>query len=93
MRGMSSKEFCKLLEVKILMTSQNVPPDSRFAYVVIAARRARQLMVGASPLVASPHSVKPTRVAMEELQHSVLEYDVPALAGGESEEESKKRKG
>jgi len=75
------------------MTPQNTPPESRFAYVVIASRRARQLMVGASPLVASPHSTKPTRVAMEELQNSVLDFDIPALAGGESEEESKKRKG
>jgi len=29
------------------MTNQNRPPESRFAYVVVASRRARQLMLGA----------------------------------------------
>jgi DNA-directed RNA polymerase omega subunit len=75
------------------MTPQNDPPESKFAYVVVAARRARQLMMGAAPLVASPHSPKPTRIAMEELQNSVLDFDIPALAQGPSEEELKRRKG
>jgi len=59
------------------MTVQNQAPESRFAFVVVAARRARQLMLGAGPLIANPHSLKNTRVAMEELHNSVLEYDVP----------------
>jgi DNA-directed RNA polymerase omega subunit len=59
------------------MTVQNTPPESRFAFVVVASRRARQLMLGAGPLIANPHSLKNTRVAMEELQNSVLEYDIP----------------
>jgi DNA-directed RNA polymerase omega subunit len=56
---------------------QNQPPESRFAFVVVASRRARQLMLGAGPLIANPHSLKNTRVAMEELNNSVLEYDIP----------------
>lgn len=75
------------------MTAQNRPPESKFAYVVVAARRARQLMLGASPLVANPHSPKSTRIAMEELQNSVLEFDIPVLPQGPSEEELKRRKG
>lgn len=34
-------------------------------------------MLGAGPLIANPHSLKNTRVAMEELNNSVLEYDIP----------------
>jgi len=42
-------------------------PDSKFAFVVVAGKRARQLMLGASPLLANPRSHKATRIAMEEL--------------------------
>ena len=49
-------------------------PDSKFAFVVVAGKRARQLMSGASPLVANPRSHKSTRVAMEELNAGQLEY-------------------
>jgi DNA-directed RNA polymerase omega subunit len=59
------------------MTVSNQPPDSQFAYVVVAGRRARQLMIGATPLLANPRSHKPTRVAMEELNAGQLEYDLP----------------
>ena len=52
-------------------------PDSLFAYVVVAGKRARQLMSGASPLIANPRSHKPTRVAMEELNAAQLEYQLP----------------
>jgi DNA-directed RNA polymerase omega subunit len=75
------------------MTNQNRPPESRFAYVVVASRRARQLMLGAAPLVINPHSPKSTRIAMEELQNAVLEFDIPPIAQGPSEEELKRRKG
>ncbi len=50
-----------------------------FAFVVVAGKRARQLMSGASPLVANPRSHKPTRVAMEELTAGQLEYKTPDL--------------
>ena len=64
------------------MAVSTQPPDSQFAYVVVAGRRARQLMVGASPLIANPRSHKPTRVAMEELNAGQLEYDLPDLPAG-----------
>ena len=64
------------------MTVSTQPPDSQFAYVVVAGRRARQLMVGATPLVANPRSHKPTRVAMEELNAGQLEYDLPEVPVG-----------
>jgi DNA-directed RNA polymerase omega subunit len=64
------------------MTVSTQPPDSLFAYVVVAGRRARQLMLGATPLIANPRSHKPTRVAMEELNAGQLEYDLPEIPVG-----------
>jgi DNA-directed RNA polymerase omega subunit len=63
-----------------------------FAYVVVAARRARQLMAGASPLVYQTRSHKPTRVAMEELDKSTLEYSLPETPEDAAEKEGKRRK-
>jgi DNA-directed RNA polymerase omega subunit len=40
--------------------------DSNFRYVVMAARRARQLQSGSQPLIDS-HSTKACRVAQEEI--------------------------
>ena len=71
---------------------ENQAPDSKFAFVVIAARRARQLMSGASPLVANPRSHKPTRVAVEELGAGVLEFRLPKIAGETGDSEGKRRK-
>ncbi|HXN22081.1 MAG TPA: DNA-directed RNA polymerase subunit omega [Candidatus Dormibacteraeota bacterium] len=67
-------------------------PESQFAYVVVAARRARQLMAGAPPIVDHPRSHKPTRVAMEELDQGVLEYQPPELPETAEEKEAKRRK-
>ena len=64
------------------MTVSTQPPDSQFAYVVVAGRRARQLMMGATPLLANPRSHKPTRLAMEELNAGQLEYDLPEVPIG-----------
>src|SRR5260370_28920446 len=59
------------------MTVENQAPESKFAFVVIAARRARQLMSGAMPLVANPRSHKPTRVAVEEMGAGGLPNQFP----------------
>jgi len=58
------------------MPIQSEAPECRFSFVVIAARRARQLMAGAPPMVA-PRSHKPTRIAVEELESGVLEFQLP----------------
>jgi len=47
--------------------------DSNFRYVLVAARRARQLQNGAEPLVTS-HSRKACRVAQEEIQAGKVAY-------------------
>ena len=52
-------------------------PDCKFAFVAVAGKRSRQLMLGAPPRLANPHSHKATRVAMEELTAGLLEYRTP----------------
>ncbi len=68
-------------------------PGSKFAYVVVAAKRARQLMAGAPPLVENPKSRQPTRIAMEELSKGTLEYELPEKLEGTDEKEGKRRQG
>jgi DNA-directed RNA polymerase omega subunit len=72
------------------MAVLNQAPDSQFAFVVVAGKRARQLMSGAAPLLANPHSHKATRVAMEELSAGQLEYETPDL--NSAEKDGKRRK-
>lgn len=67
-------------------------PESQFAYVVVVARRARQLLIGARPLVENPRSRKTTRIAEEELQKGYLEYEAPHLGEGTEEGEDGRRK-
>jgi len=55
-------------------------PSSQFAFVILAAKRARQLMAGAPMLLAHTRAHKPTRIAVEELRHSLIEYTHPAAA-------------
>jgi len=75
------------------MTVLRQAPESQFAYVVVAARRARQLMAGAPPMVEPIRSLKPTRIAMEELNRGLLEYQLPETPGNSDEKEGKRRKG
>jgi DNA-directed RNA polymerase omega subunit len=74
------------------MAIESIAPESKFAFVVVAARRARQLMSGAMPLVANPRSHKPTRVAVEELHAGVLEYQLPVIPGESLEEKEARRR-
>ena len=74
------------------MASFNQAPDSQFAYVVVVARRARQLMVGGRPLVDNPQSRKNTRIAEEELQKGLLEYEMPELENEAEDGSGKRRK-
>ena len=67
-------------------------PESQFAYVVLAARRARQLMAGAPPLIENPRTLKPTRIACEELDHELLEYDFTEPASIDEDKDGKRRK-
>jgi DNA-directed RNA polymerase omega subunit len=74
------------------MTVQTKAPESQFAYVVLAARRARQIMSGAPPLIENPRTQKPTRIACEELEHGLIEYDFSEPSSIEDEKDGKRRK-
>ena len=51
--------------------------DSNYRYVLVAARRARQLQNGARPVV-EPHSHKACRIAEEEINAGKVKWEVPA---------------
>ncbi len=51
--------------------------DSNYRYVLVAARRARQIQNGARPVV-EPHSRKPCRIAEEEVQAGKVKWEIPA---------------
>jgi DNA-directed RNA polymerase subunit omega len=50
--------------------------DSHYSYVLVAARRARQLQNGSQPLVAS-RSTKACRVAQEEIAAGKVKFVQP----------------
>jgi DNA-directed RNA polymerase subunit omega len=52
--------------------------DSNYRYVLVAARRARQIQNGARPVV-EPHSRKPCRIAEEELQAGKVKWEIPPI--------------
>jgi DNA-directed RNA polymerase omega subunit len=74
------------------MPVSNEVPESKFAYVVVASQRARQLMFGAPPLIANPRSRKPTCIAMEELNARRLEYRTPEPPQDAAEKDRKRLK-
>ncbi len=74
------------------MTVQTKAPESQFAYVVLAARRARQIMAGAPPMVDNQRTQKATRIACEEVNQGLIEYDFNDLMPGEEEKDREKRR-
>jgi len=74
------------------MTVQTKAPESQFAYVVLAARRARQLMAGAPPLVENPRTLKYTRVACEEIDYGLVEYEFNPGTNTEHDKDGNKRR-
>ncbi len=59
-----------------LMTSL----ESRFRFVHVASRRARQLMGGARPLMDTV-TRKPTRIACEEVLAGLIQFEAVESAG------------
>ncbi len=49
--------------------------DSKFRFVLVSAQRAEQLMRGARPKVEVAGRQKPTKVAMQEVQSDLVEWD------------------
>jgi DNA-directed RNA polymerase subunit omega len=59
--------------------------DSNYRYVLVAARRARQIQSGARPVV-EPQSRKPCRIAEEEIQAGRVKWEVPTVTAAASME-------
>ena len=74
------------------MSVQTKAPESQFAYVVLAARRARQIMAGAPPMVENPRTQKATRIACEEVNQGLIEYEFSDLMPTEDEKDGGKRR-
>jgi DNA-directed RNA polymerase omega subunit len=72
------------------MPVSSAPPESQFAYVVVVARRARQLMLGGRPLIDNPKARKNTRLAEEEMLMGLLEFDAPEMPHGDDDDDKKK---
>jgi DNA-directed RNA polymerase subunit omega len=49
--------------------------DSKFRYIILAAKRTRQLQGGSRPLIAA-HSKKFTRIAQEEVTSGLVKYEI-----------------
>jgi len=54
---------------------QNV--DSKFRFILVAAKRARQLQAGAKPLIQTA-SKKVTRIAQQEVEAGLVPFEVLA---------------
>jgi DNA-directed RNA polymerase subunit omega len=53
--------------------------DSNYRYILVAARRARQLQGGAPPVIETG-SRKPCRIAQDEIKAGKVKWVVPEIA-------------
>lgn len=53
------------------------PEQSTYRFIIVAAKRARQLQSGARPFLPTT-SKKPTVIAMEEVRRGLVKYEDPA---------------
>jgi DNA-directed RNA polymerase subunit omega len=49
--------------------------DSKFRYIIVAAKRTRQLQAGARPMVTA-QSRKYTRIAQEEVNLGLVKFEI-----------------
>ncbi len=52
--------------------------DSNYRYILVAARRARQLQSGAPPVVPT-NSRKPCRIAQDEIRAGKVKWEIPEI--------------
>jgi len=58
--------------------------DSNYRYILVAARRARQLQSGAPPVIET-HSRKPCRIAQDEIKAGKVRWMIPEVAKSPAE--------
>jgi len=57
------------------LTSKIGSIDSKFRYIIVAAKRTRQLQAGSKPMVGG-QGRKFTRIAMEEVSAGLIKFDL-----------------
>jgi len=62
------------------------PDQSTYRFIIVAAKRARQLQGGARPVLPTS-SKKPTIIAMEEVRRGLVKYSLTGQAPEEPVEE------
>ena len=71
-----------MADSNLKQVAQNVIPDdpeaSAYRFIIVAAKRARQLQNGARSFLPTT-SKKPTVAAMEEVRRGLVQYDDPVL--------------
>lgn len=67
--------------------------ESKFRFILVAAKRARQLQAGAKPLIQTSYK-KVTRIAQAEVLAGLvpIEIQAPLAATGEAQEKQKTAK-
>ena len=70
-------------DTKVLRNNAHctLPDDaeqSTYRFIIVSAKRARQLQGGARPVLPTS-SKKPTIIAMEEVRRGLVYYDVPPV--------------
>ena len=65
--------------------------DSKFRYILVAAKRARQLQAGARPLIQST-AKRLTRVAQQEVTAGLVPFELLAPTTGENDKNKKPKK-
>lgn len=54
------------------------PDQSTYRFIIVAAKRARQLQGGARPVLPTS-SKKSTVIAMEEVRRGLVKYEIPVI--------------
>ncbi len=62
--------------------------DSKFRYILVAAKRARQLQAGAKPMIQT-QSKKLTKVAQQEVEAGLVPFENLELASNNGEKARK----
>jgi DNA-directed RNA polymerase subunit omega len=65
--------------------------DSKFRYILVAAKRARQLQAGARPLIQSSEK-RLTRVAQQEVTAGLVPFELLAPATADDDKNKKPKK-
>jgi len=58
--------------------------DSKFRFILVAAKRARQLQSGAKPLIQAPQK-RPTRVAQQEVGAGLVPIEILTPEGDKNQ--------